>query len=363
MTSRGFEVQQKNENAKVSLIESWREEMQSAYLYQVLAENEQDETKRKLFLGLKEAALSQAKQWQDKIEQSGGALPMDYRPSLRTRLVAALIRWIHPRRILPVLAAMKIRGVSVYRSGKVPTGHPMPKAIEEVGGRHRGVSSGSNLRAAVFGINDGLVSNTGLILGVAGASGDPRIILLSGIAGLLAGAFSMAAGEFISMRSQKELFEYQIGLEREELALYPEEEQEELALIYNARGLPMDQARRVAAEMLRDPEHALDVLSREELGLNPDDLGSSWGAAFSSFLAFGTGALLPLVPFIFIKEASAALSTAIVLSAVGLFSVGAGLSLFTGKGAVWGGLRMMLIGGAAGLATYLIGSFLGVILS
>jgi VIT1/CCC1 family predicted Fe2+/Mn2+ transporter len=363
MTSGRVEVQQKNESSTVSLLESWREEVQSAYLYQVMAENEQDGTKRKLFLDLKEAALSQAKQWQDKIEQSGGTLSMDYRPSLRTRLVAALIRWLHPRRILPVLAAMKIRGISVYRSDMIPTSHPMPTAIEEVGGRHRGVSSGSNLRAAVFGINDGLVSNTSLILGVAGASNDPRIILLSGIAGFLAGAFSMAAGEYISMRSQRELFEYQIGLEREELALYPDEEQEELALIYNARGLSMDQARRVAAEMLRNQEHALDVLSREELGLNPNDLGSSWGAAFSSFLAFGTGAFLPLVPFIFIKEVSIALSTAIALSAVGLFIVGAGLSLFIGKGAVWGGVRMMLIGGAAGLATYLIGSFLGVNLS
>lgn len=347
----------------MSLMNGWREEMQSAFLYQVLVETERDEVKRRLFSSMREAALSQAQIVLDKIQQDGGTPPPAYRPSIRARVVAGLIRRLHPRRILPVLAAMKVRGISVYRAGTMPGSHPMPSTVEEVGGRHRDVASGGNLRAAVFGINDGLVSNTSLIMGVAGASGDGRMILMSGIAGLLAGAFSMAAGEYISIRSQRDLYEYQIGLEEEELALYPEEEREELALIYNARGLTMEQARQVAAEMLRDPQHALDTLSREELGLNPENLGSSWGAAGASFLAFSLGALIPLVPFLLIETAPSALFVAVVVSVAGLFVVGAALSLFSGKNAVWGGFRMSLIGGAAGLATYLIGMFLGVTLT
>jgi len=189
------------------------------------------------------------------------------------------------------------------------------------------------------------------------------MLLLSGIAGLLAGAFSMAAGEYISIRSQRDLYEYQIGLEQEELALYPEEEQEELALIYSARGLPMDQARQVAADMLRNPQHALDTLSREELGLNPENLGSSWGAAVSSFLAFSLGALIPLFPLFIMATTRSALSMAVIVSITALFAVGAALSLFSGKNAVWGGIRMLLIGCAAGLATYLIGMLIGVSLT
>jgi VIT1/CCC1 family predicted Fe2+/Mn2+ transporter len=203
------------------------------------------------------------------------------------------------------------------------------------------------------------VSNTSLIMGVAGAGVEPGVILASGVAGLLAGALSMAAGEYVSMRSQREMFEYQIGLEREELAQYPEEEAEELALIYNARGMAMEEARTVARAMLKDPEHALDTLAREELGLNPDDLGSAWGSALFSFLAFTAGALIPLLPFLF-RIGPAPLAGAAVLAGVALFAVGAALSLFTGRGAWRGGARMLASGAGSGIATYAIGSLLGV---
>jgi VIT1/CCC1 family predicted Fe2+/Mn2+ transporter len=182
------------------------------------------------------------------------------------------------------------------------------------------------------------------------------------VAGLLAGAFSMAAGEYISMRSQREMFEYQIGLERDELAEYPEEEAEELALIYHARGMEMATARATATKLLKDPEHALDTLAREELGLNPDELGSAWGAAGSSFLAFAAGAVLPLLPFFF-EMGSAATPTAAGVAAVALFAVGATLSLFTGRSALLSGLRMLAIGAGAGVVTYGIGTLLGVNLS
>jgi VIT1/CCC1 family predicted Fe2+/Mn2+ transporter len=178
------------------------------------------------------------------------------------------------------------------------------------------------------------------------------------VAGLLAGAFSMAAGEYVSMRSQREMFEYQIGLERDELAQYPEEEAGELALIYAARGLPEDEAIALARRMIADPEMGLDTLAREELGLNPEELGSPWAAALSSFFAFLAGGAIPMLPYLLDVQRHPLL-IAIVLTAIALFSVGAVLSLFTGRGALWGGLRMLLIGGSAGLVTYLIGDLMG----
>ena len=236
--------------------------------------------------------------------------------------------------------------------------HATPTHIDDVGKRHHKGVSGNALRAGVFGVNDGLVSNAALIYGIAGASQEPTIIVLTGVAGLLAGAFSMASGEYVSVRAQREMSEYQIGLERDELEKYPQEEAAELALIYAAKGMPMDEAKRVAEKLMEDPERALDALTREELGLNPDELGSPWVAAISSFAAFTTGAALPLLPFLF--GHSHALATSIALTALGLFAVGASMSLFTGRHAVLSGLRMLGIGGAAGLATYFIGAWLGV---
>ena len=234
----------------------------------------------------------------------------------------------------------------------------MPTSVTDVGARHKGYGGG-NLRAAVFGINDGLVSNTSLIMGVAGAAASAQTVLTTGVAGLLAGALSMAAGEYVSMRSQREMFEYQIGLERDELHEYPEEEAEELALIYQARGMDLEEARRVSRELVKHEATALDALAREELGLNPDDLGSPWGAALSSFIAFAIGAIVPLAPFLFGLTLGRAVSIAAAVAALALFGVGATLSLFTGRSALRGGLRMVLIGGGAGIATWLIGSALG----
>jgi VIT1/CCC1 family predicted Fe2+/Mn2+ transporter len=257
-----------------------------------------------------------------------------------------------------VLAAMKVRGLSVYSGPTAPMGHPMPTVVADIGRRH-GAAGGGTLRAAVFGVNDGLVSNTCLVMGVAGAAAEPRMILLSGVAGLLAGAFSMAAGEYISMLSQREMFEYQIGQERDELQTYPEEEAEELALIYAARGIPIDDARKIAAQLVKEPQSALDTLAREELGLNPNDLGSPWGAAVYSFIAFGLGAILPLIPFL-VGAGGRGVLIAASLSGAALFAVGATLSLFSGRSALLGGARMLLIGAAAAAATYGIGSLFNV---
>jgi vacuolar iron transporter family protein len=237
----------------------------------------------------------------------------------------------------------------------------MPTTVSDVGVRHRG-SLGGNLRATVFGVNDGLVSNASLVLGVAGAAAPSSYVLVSGVAGLLAGALSMAAGEYVSVRSQREMYEYQIALEREEIAEYPEEEAEELALIYAARGVALAQAREVSQALLARPEQALDVLSREELGLNPDDLGSPLGAATASFISFAAGAAVPLLPFLIAGRASGALAATAVLTVVALFGVGLALSLFTGRQALRGALRMVLIGGGAGLVAFGVGHALGKII-
>ena len=340
-------------------LEHWRDEKQSALLYRVLAEAEKGTPREALFADLARAAEAQGAIWAEAASRAGEALPA-FAPGLRVRIAAFLIRRFGPRRIRPLLAAMKVRGLSVY-SSRTP-GHEMPTTLAEVGARHTGAGSGGNLRAAVFGVNDGLVSNASLILGVAGASSQGDVILLSGVAGLLAGAFSMAAGEYISVRSQRELFESQIGLERAELAEYPKEEAAELALIYAARGIPKQEARALAERIIADPARALDTLAREELGLNPDELGSPVGAAAFSFGSFAIGASIPLAPFL-VLAGSPALSLAIGLAALSLFSVGAALSLFTGTRALWGGLRMLLLGGAAGAATFGIGRLLGVSLS
>lgn len=341
-------------------LDSWREEQRAAFLYRLLSQLEAGTARARLFSELACEAEAQSAIWARIAREQGRAAPGVYRPDPRTRLVAWLTRRSGPYAMRSVLAAMKVRGMSVYT--RTEFGHPTPEPGAAPEHRHHTLAGGGNLRAAVFGANDGLVSNASLIFAIAGASGDPGLVLLSGAAGLLAGAFSMAAGEYVSVRSQREMFEYQIGLEREELRAYPDEEAAELALIYEARGLQAEQARELAGRMTADPEKGLDALAREELGLNPDELGSPWGAALFSFLAFAGGALVPLLPFI-VLEGPRALAGSILMTALALFTVGAMLSLFTGRHAGRGGLRMLLIGGAAGVLTWSIGRLLGVALA
>ncbi len=327
--------------------ESWREEKQSAYLYRQMANLEKGNSREVLFRSMEEAADRQASVWFSKMNQGNTKEP-EYIPTFRVRMVVSALRALGPRAMLPVLAAMKVRGLSVYTSPAYPHDEK----------RHRSLTGGGNLRAAVFGVNDGLISNASLIFGIAGATADPDMVLLSGIAGLLAGAFSMSAGEYVSVRSQRELFEYQIHLEKEEIEEYPEEEARELSLIYEARGIPAEEAKEMASKIIADPKRALDTLAREELGLNPDHLGSPWGAALFSFVSFGFGAFIPLLPFL--VRIPGALLISSILTGIALLSVGSSLSLFTGRNALWSGVRMLLIGSFAGGVTYLIGHWLGV---
>jgi VIT1/CCC1 family predicted Fe2+/Mn2+ transporter len=356
----------------MSARESWSQEMESVFLYRAIAEVEKSAERRALFTKLAGEAAAQAGIWAAQLQRDGQAAPAAFRPPVRARFVAALVRRLGPERLKGVLAAMKVRGMSIYgrdvaANGDVGApartqGHAMPHSVDEIGRRHRHGPAGGNLRAAVFGASDGLVSNACLILGVAGADADGRAVLISGVAGLLAGALSMAAGEYVSVRSQREMFEHQIDAERDELATYPAEEAAELSLIYQARGLGKEDADRMAGRIVANPRYALDALAREELGLDPGALGSPVGAASFSFGSFAIGAAVPLVPFV-VSSGGAALALAIGLAAAALFGVGCTISLFTGRGAFRGGARMLAIGVAAGAITYGIGRLVGAAIS
>jgi VIT1/CCC1 family predicted Fe2+/Mn2+ transporter len=329
----------------MDLIDNWNEEKRSAYLYTIVAASEKDENKKRMFLELSGMANKQAGIWETQIKNANLSVP-EFKPDWRTRLIARLVRITGPNYLRFILAATKVRGMSVYR-------HEI-----DVESKHNTIRHGNNIRAAVFGINDGLVSNASLILGIAGAQANVSMIILTGVAGLLAGACSMGSGEYVSVRSQREMLEYQLALEKHELETYPEEEEAELALIYETRGLPKEEAAKVAHLLIQNPSKALDALAREELGINPDDLVSPWGAAISSFISFCVGAAVPLIPFLMTQNHT--LFYSILLTGIALFSVGAILSFFSQKNILWSGLRTMLIGLASGALTYLIGHLLGV---
>lgn len=329
-------------------INNWIEEKRSAYLYRVLADYESSILQKKMFSELGNAAEKQALIWEVRMKEAHISTPL-FKPNIRLKIVGMLVKLVGIHRLRHVLSAMKIRGMSA-----LSTAHHEHQHIAS--------SVANNLRAAVFGVNDGLISNMSLILGMVGAGADVNTVLVAGTAGLLAGAASMGAGEYISVRSQREVFEYQIDIERQELAEYPEEEKEELSLIYQTRGIPKKDADDLASLMINNPDTGLNTLAREELGLNPDDIVSPIGAMIYSFLSFAIGAFLPLTPFLMTHEASSVWMS-IAVTGLTLFFVGITLSLFSNKPPLWSGLRMLLIGLFACSITYAIGWLLGVTLA
>jgi VIT1/CCC1 family predicted Fe2+/Mn2+ transporter len=331
---------------KSEFYNNWWEEKRSAYLYAIMSQHEKNILHKKLFADLKNAAEAQAGMWEKKITDLANEPVGTFKPDMRTRFVAWLVTILGTEKIHFILSAMKIRGMSVY--AKYHSEH-----------RHTSLGTASNLRAAVFGVNDGLISNVSLILGIAGANANPQFILLAGMAGLLAGACSMGAGEYISVRSQREVFEYQIAIEKQELEEYPEEEILELSLIYQARGIPKEEAEKLAKIMIENPETGLDTLAREELGLNPEDLVSPIGAMLFSFFSFAIGAAVPLLPFL-LSASDWNLYFSIAATGVTLFLIGVLLSLFTNRNPILLGCRMLFVGTLAGGLTFMIGKVLGI---
>jgi vacuolar iron transporter family protein len=226
-----------------------------------------------------------------------------------------------------------------------------------MGHSHRNLHGGG-ARAAVFGISDGLVSNVALILGMAGAHASAGAVRLAGIAGLIAGAFSMAAGEYISMRAQSELMERELDVEREAIHHDPEDERRELAAIYRSRGLDRAMADELSVKMMRDPELALETHAREELGIDPEETGNPLQAAGSSFVMFAVGAFIPLLPWLITSGTKATLWS-VALGAVSALGVGAALAYFTGRSWLWSATRQLLISGVAAAVTYGVGHLIG----
>ncbi len=257
----------------------------------------------------------------------------------------------------------RVRAPRKLRRPANRAGRPQPFSTRRDGDggqeSHRDVRGGG-LRAAVFGISDGLVSNVSLVLGTAGARPSEAIIRLAGLAGLFAGAFSMAAGEYISMQAQREAFERELSIEREEISHRPDFERRELARIYESRGMQAALAERLAAEMMATPEIALQTHAREELGIDPAALGSPWQAALSSFATFAVGAVLPLLPFLLGVGRTRAMIATVVLSALAALVVGALLSLLTMRRWWVSALRQLLVCALAGAATFGIGSAIGI---
>ncbi|MFB6087811.1 MAG: VIT1/CCC1 transporter family protein [Haloarculaceae archaeon] len=356
-----------------------QDEIDSAMLYRTLASVEADEALATVYERLAATEADHAEFWREKIRAAGGD-PPDATPTRRARVLAWLARRFGPGVVLPVLQEGETAGGAGYAgqpeaAGTAMAGQERSHArvlgalsgsggatgarLARLEGRHRS-TSGNSLRAAVLGANDGLVSNLSLVMGVAGAALQSGDILLTGLAGLVAGAGSMAMGEWLSVQSSRELYERQIDIEAEELREVPEEEAEELALIYQSKGVPEDQARELAASIVGDEATALDTLAREELGIDPEELGgSAWVAAVTSFVLFALGAVVPVVPFALLAGTTAVL-TSVALSAVALFGIGAGITLLTGRSLLYSGGRQVGIGLAAAALTYGVGTVLGV---
>jgi VIT1/CCC1 family predicted Fe2+/Mn2+ transporter len=350
-------------------------EMDGIALYRAMAAAETDQERASIFERLARNEERHAQRWAKLIQSAGGAVPQ-HRPSMRVHLLGWMARRFGTRRVIPIISSLEARDEAGYRQQPEAAGLP---AEERAHSRTlRAMSDGASgqgaiaaeerwhvtahsggLRAAVFGVNDGLLSNFSLVMGFAGADARPEYILLAGVAGLLAGSFSMAAGEYVSVRAQREVFEQQITMEKEELEMSPKEEEEELALIYQAKGIPEAEAFQLARRIIANPKTAIDTLAREELGLDPSALGSPWTAAASSFFAFVVGAFFPVAPYLFVSGTTAILISA-AFSLLALFGVGALISIFTARGPLRSGLRMLGIGILVSMITYFVGWAFGV---
>uniref|UniRef100_A0A831WYU5 Rubrerythrin family protein n=1 Tax=Thermorudis peleae TaxID=1382356 RepID=A0A831WYU5_9BACT len=359
-------------------------EVDSAALYRALAEVEPAAELAEVYRRLAAMEEQHADLWRRRLAERGEPVPAP-RPGWRTRILIWLARRFGPGIVLPVVASRERLDESSYdqqpeatEAGLSATEHSHARilllisrerptglsggALARIEGRHR-ATGGNALRAAVLGANDGLVSNVSLVMGVAGADLAPRTILVTGLAGLLAGSLSMALGEWLSVQSARELYAHQIQIEREELLAFPEEERAELELIYRAKGLPAEQAQALADRLIQEPEAALETLVREELAIDPEELGgSAWEAAAMSFMLFAVGAIIPVIPYFFTGGLLAA-GVSLGLSALALFVIGAGITLITGRSALRSGLRQVLIGAAAAAITFGVGRLVGVVLA
>ncbi|HEX6994483.1 MAG TPA: VIT1/CCC1 transporter family protein [Gammaproteobacteria bacterium] len=357
-----------------------RDELDGSALYAALAAAETDPVRKDLFMQLSRAEAEHAETWRAKLE-AAGVDPERFVPSFRTRVLARLAKRFGPHFVLPAVASTEFADRDKYANqadaahlSAEERGHAAVIRAAARGGGLVGADiaraepwhrrgSGNELRAAVLGANDGLVSNLSLVMGVAGAGAPSATILLTGLAGLVAGALSMALGEWLSVTNSRELARSQLERERREIEETPDAERKELALILQAKGLAREDAQRAAAEIMRDKDKALDTLAREELGIDPGELGGNpWSAAAFSFALFALGAIFPVLPFFFVAGA-AGIALSLASSIAASAAIGVATSLFSGRGPVYSAVRQVLIGAAAAGITYAAGAAIGVSLS
>lgn len=355
-------------------------EQEGVYLYSKLAEAESDAHLAELYKRLASIEQRHADLWKDRLS-SAGEIPPTYTPNWRIRTLLWLARRLGTGAVLSTISSMENNAVADYdtQPEAVQAGLPADERsharlfsyllssakggiagplLAQFEGRHRS-AGGNELRAAVLGASDGLTSNLSLVMGVAGATLTGHAVLIAGFAGLLAGAFSMSIGEWVSVQSARELNQHQLAIESQELQDAPEEEQEELALIYQSKGLDEKTARELATNLMQQSNAALDTLAREELGIDPKDLGgSAWGAAITSFFLFAIGAIIPVFPFIFTNGFTAVIIS-LILSVFGLFGIGAGVSLTAGSPLWKSGGRQILLGLLAAGITFGLGKLIG----
>jgi VIT1/CCC1 family predicted Fe2+/Mn2+ transporter len=364
-------------------LENRQEEIDSASQYHAMAAGEVRHDIADVYRRLAAIEEKHAGFWEQHLRDAGRTFG-PRRPSFRARTLGWIARRFGASLILPTVAAgeygqrndylahPETRGTAMTEEERMHArvlGNVLAKssgleggALARIEGRHRNVG-GNALRAAVLGANDGLCSNLSLVMGVAGATVEHRTILLTGLAGLLAGACSMALGEWVSVTSARELAEREVRIEKSEVEENPEEEREELQLIYESKGLGAKEATELSRALMKDKKTALDALSREELGIDPQALGgSAVTAAVTSFFLFAIGAIIPVAPFFFVTGSRAPIAS-IIVGGIGLFVIGAAISLFTGRGMFWSGTRQLLLGFAAAGATYAIGRVIGVAVS
>jgi VIT1/CCC1 family predicted Fe2+/Mn2+ transporter len=359
---------------------NYADEQDSAALYAVMARQESDPETAALYQRLSDEEQMHARFWKKRIELMLDH-PYDCPLSTRTRILIWLAKHFGNRFVLQRVSQEERLNQSCYDDQPETDGTGMAEQersharllsrlasganaqwdgsrYARLEGKH-GAGGGNTLRAAVLGANDGLVSTLSLVMGAAGAAFGPEALMTTALAGMLAGACSMAMGEWISVQSSRELYQRQIAVEADELENLPQEEEEELRLIYSAKGFPDATARQMAAAVIANKSSALDTLAREELGINPDDLGgSAWEAAITSFFVFLLGALPPVLPLLFLSG-QAAMVGVLFASGLALFLIGAGISLLTGTHWLRTGLRQLLIGAAAAWVTYLAGGWVG----
>lgn len=370
-----------NESERAS-IDRWRANLQSeidgAHVYRAMAAHSQDQRLADLFGRLAADEERHADLWRGRLEAASADLPR--RPSWRARMMAITARRFGSGFIAPMVASQErvdrgmydeqpeAAGTSLAEDERSHarllhsvTGGASGATLARFEGRHRAIG-GNALRAAVLGANDGLVSNFSLVMGVAGASSGGSPVLIAGLAGLLAGSLSMALGEWLSVQSARELYANQIASEAAELEAFPAEEEEELRLIYEAKGLRPEQARELAHRIITgDRAVALDTMAREELGIDPDELGgSAWVAAGTSFALFAAGAVIPVIPFL-LGQGTGAILVSAVLAGTALFLLGAAITVLTGQNALRAGLRQLGFGMAAAAITFVIGTALGTV--